>query len=228
MRQVVLLHRDLAVGERFVQALTDVVRSSTATSSRTDVEEILSEASRPPLVLADAALIPREPATARGGSWVAQGATVLVFAESVTDAADARRLASAGITGFVSEHVAPAQIVQMLAPFLFPQQFDRRLGPRVALAVPVTYRVGERVASSHTLDVSIGGLGMATIATAERGQPVHVRFRLPGKESEVEADCRVVWSRSGLGMGLGFGRVPAESQAAIDEHVGRAARLHRA
>lgn len=146
---------------------------------------------------------------------------ILIFSGSITNAQEIRQLAGLGVAGYVNEHSGPGHIVPSLAPHLFPDSFNRRLGPRVALGISVACRFDGTVTAARTLDLGKGGLGVWTTNPLPSGSPVHVRFRLPATERAVEAHARVVWSDRRRGMGLRFEQVRSADQAAIDEFVDR-------
>ncbi|MYD87601.1 MAG: hypothetical protein F4Y14_16305 [Acidobacteria bacterium] len=146
---------------------------------------------------------------------------ILIFSGSITNAQEIRQLAGLGVAGYVNEHSGPGHIVPSLAPHLFPDSFNRRLGPRVALGIPVACRFDGTVTAARTLDLGKGGLGVWTTNPLPSGSPVHVRFRLPATERALEAHARVVWSDRRRGMGLRFEQVRSADQAAIDEFVDR-------
>lgn len=146
---------------------------------------------------------------------------ILVFSGSIASAQEIRQLAGLGIAGYVNEHSGTGHIVPVLAPHLFPDNFNRRLSPRVALGIPVACRFGDTVTAARTLDLGRGGLGVWTTTPLAPGTAVDVRFRLPATERAVEARARVVWSERRRGMGLRFEQVDSADQAAIDEFVDR-------
>ena len=51
-------------------------------------------------------------------------------------------MANLGIAGYVNEYSASQHILPSLAPHLFPDNFNRRGGPRVVMGIPVSYRAG--------------------------------------------------------------------------------------
>ena len=146
---------------------------------------------------------------------------ILVFSGSIASAQEIRQLAGLGIAGYVNEHSGAGHIVPVLAPHLFPDNFNRRLSPRVALGIPVACRFDDTVTAARTLDLGKGGLGVWTTTPLAPGTAVDVRFRLPSTERAVEARARVVWSERRRGMGLRFEQVDSADQAAIDEFVDR-------
>jgi len=144
---------------------------------------------------------------------------ILIFSGTVASAADVRLLAELGVAGYVNEHSATQHILPSLAPHLFPDKFDRRIGPRVGLAMTVSYRVANLISSALTLNVSKGGLALRTMTPLDGGTVARLRFRLPGSSHDIEADARVCWSDRNMGMGLQFERISEVGQAALDEYV---------
>lgn len=143
---------------------------------------------------------------------------VVVFSGTIANADEVRELASFGVAGYVNEYSGVSHIMPALAPHLFPEHYNRRSSPRVVLGVPITYRVGNAISTSLTLNVSHGGLAIRTTSPLDVASVVRVRFRLPGKR-EVDAEARVAWSDRRVGMGLQFTAIDAAAQAAIDEYV---------
>lgn len=146
---------------------------------------------------------------------------ILVLGGSITSATEVRDLSDLGVVGYVNEHSAPAQIMPALAPHLFPDSFNRRISPRVALGMPVAYRCGSTIASAVAINLSKGGLGVRTMSPLEAGAEVRVEFRLPRTEHDIEATARVAWSDLRAGMGLEFQDVAPGDLAAMEEFVDR-------
>ena len=146
---------------------------------------------------------------------------IVVLSGSITSADEVRGLAALGVIGYVNEHIDAEQILPALAPHLFPDSFDRRSSRRVVLAIPVSYRFDNTIASALTLNIGKGGLALRTMSTLAVSTEVRARFRLPGSDREIGADSRVVWSDRRVGMGLQFERVDAGDQTAVDEYVDR-------
>ena len=144
---------------------------------------------------------------------------MLIFSGSVTGADVIRALAALGVAGYVNEHCEPADVLTALAPHLFPDSFDRRSSPRITLAVPVSYGRQDTMAAAVTLNLGPGGLAIRTMTPLKVTHKVQVRFRLPGAERDIEAQCRVAWSDSRVGMGLQFEQLIAGDQAALDDYV---------
>jgi uncharacterized protein (TIGR02266 family) len=144
---------------------------------------------------------------------------ILIFSGTIATAEEVRELAALGIAGYVNEYSAVQHILPSLAPHLFPDNFNRRLSPRVVLGIPVAYRFGNTIAAALTLNLSKGGVAIRTMSPLQDGSKARVRFRLPGSKRDIEAESRVAWSDRRMGMGLQFEKVAPEDQAAIDEFV---------
>lgn len=145
---------------------------------------------------------------------------LLVFSGTVYNADEVRELSRMRVAGYINEHCATAQILRAVAPHLFPDNFNRRSNPRIVLGVPVQYRVGSTIAAALTLNLGHGGVGIRTTSPIAAGTRLRVRVKLPASEREVEADGRVAWSHSRLGMGIQFEQVDADSQMVIDTAIG--------
>jgi uncharacterized protein (TIGR02266 family) len=150
---------------------------------------------------------------------VAEPPAVVVFSGTIASAAEVRDLSALGVVGYVNEYTAVQHIVPSLTPHLFPNEHNRRSGPRVVLGVPVAYRIGNMISTSLTLNVSQGGVAVRTSNPHEAGTMLRVRFRLPGGHGELEALARVAWSDRRVGMGLQFVDLDARTQARLDAYV---------
>jgi uncharacterized protein (TIGR02266 family) len=144
---------------------------------------------------------------------------ILIFSGTVTSAEEVRALAALGVAGYVNEYSAVQHILPSLSPHLFPDNFNRRGSPRVVLGIPIAYRFGNTIAAALTLNLSRGGIAIRTTSPLGREAKARLRLRLPGSKKDIDADAKVSWSDTHVGMGLEFERVDAEDQAAIDDFV---------
>ena len=149
-------------------------------------------------------------------------APIVVFSGTIANAEEVRELSALGVAGYINEYSAVQHIVPALAPHLFPDEYNRRSGPRVVLGVSVSYRLGNTISGALTLNISSGGLAIRTTSPLDRGTELKVRFRLPGASNDIDAEGRVSWSDPRMGMGLRFARISEIDQATIDQFV----RLH--
>jgi uncharacterized protein (TIGR02266 family) len=144
---------------------------------------------------------------------------ILVFSGSVTSVEEVRELAAEGVGGYLNEYSAVEHILPSIAPHLFPDNFNRRGGPRVVMGIPVSYRAGGKIAAALSLNVSRGGMAIRTSGPLARGTVVRLRFALPGSRREMDTEALVCWSVERSGMGLSFTTVKPADQASIDEFV---------
>jgi uncharacterized protein (TIGR02266 family) len=144
---------------------------------------------------------------------------ILVFSGTIATAEEVRDLAALGIAGYVNEYSAVQHILPSLAPHLFPDNFNRRGGPRVVLGIPTAYRFGSTIAAALTLNISRGGIAIRTSSPLAQGSIARIRFRLPGSKKDIDIEARIMWSDRRAGMGLQFEKVEPDDQAAIDEFV---------
>jgi uncharacterized protein (TIGR02266 family) len=148
-------------------------------------------------------------------------APTLVFSGTIASARNVRELAPYRVSGFINEYTTPSHIVSALAPHLFPDSFNRRASPRVALSVTVSLRVDNVIASAVSANVSKGGLQLRTMSPLPVGRRLRVRFRLPGGSREIDAEALVAWSDARSGMGIQFERLDPQAQTELDDYVDR-------
>jgi uncharacterized protein (TIGR02266 family) len=146
-------------------------------------------------------------------------APIVVFSGTIARADEVRELTGLGVAGYLNEYTSVQHIVRALAPHLFPDSHNRRSSPRVVLAIPVTYRFGNTIASGLSINISNGGVAVRTTSPLEPGTQLKVRFRLPEGKGEVEAEAKVAWVDRLLGMGLEFTKIEGEHQRTVDEFV---------
>jgi uncharacterized protein (TIGR02266 family) len=144
---------------------------------------------------------------------------ILIFSGTITSAEEVKELGALGVAGYVNEYSAVQHILPSLAPHLFPDNFNRRGGPRVVLGIPIAYRFGNTIAAALTLNLSRGGIAIRTTSPLENNAKVRIRFRLPGSKRDIDAEGCVAWSDRRHGMGLQFERVEPQDQTAIDGFV---------
>ena len=84
---------------------------------------------------------------------------IVVFSGTIANAVEVRDLTTLGVAGYLNEYTAVQHILPALAPHLFPEHYQRRLSPRVSLAIPVAYRIGNTITSAVTLNISLRRAG---------------------------------------------------------------------
>lgn len=221
MRTILIAHRDRDVRERFAAALADAHHAFVLAGDATEAGVAVADPGHPmSLLLVDLGLSDDGVALVRSLRLTAgRSLPVVVFSGSISSAAQVGALAAMGISGFVNEHATTPQVLPALAPHLFPDNFNRRTSPRVILGVPVSYRAGPTIAGAVTFDVGKGGLAIRTMNPLPRGAAVQLRFRLPGRGSDIDATGRVSWSDRKVGMGIQFEQLAGPDQSVIDTFV---------
>jgi len=104
-----------------------------------------------------------------------------------------------------------------------PSPADRRLEPRFAVAVAVTFESEHNFYTGLTSDLSGGGLFVATHLIRPVGERVQLRLTLPTYREPIDAITEVRWVRamalSGgggeAGMGLKFLQLAPKAKEAI-------------
>jgi uncharacterized protein (TIGR02266 family) len=145
--------------------------------------------------------------------------SVIVFSGTIASAAEVRELAALGVAGYVNEYASVQHIVPSLAPYLFPDSYNRRSSPRVVLGIPVSYRYGNTIAAAVSLNISRGGLAIRSTSPLEKGATVRLKFRLPSGKKDIDCDAQIAWADRRVGMGAQFTTISDEDQQAIAEFV---------
>jgi len=146
-----------------------------------------------------------------GGSFP----SVVVFSGTIASALEVRQLNTLGVAGYINEYTSAQHIIPSLAPHLFPGDYNRRSSPRAVLGIPVSYRFGNTIAAALTLNISRGGLAIRTTSPLEPGTAIKLRFRLPGRKSDIDCEARIAWVDRRVGMGAMFTSIAEADQAAI-------------
>jgi uncharacterized protein (TIGR02266 family) len=222
-KTILIAHRRADVRDRFAAALADARHAYVVADTAEAAEDAIANLVTPvSLALIDLGLAADgvrfvESLRRRAG----RALPLVAFAATVSSADQVRSLLALHVAGYINEHATTAQILPALAPHLFPDSFDRRASPRVKLGIPIACRAGHTVGSALTLNIGKGGLAIRTMSPLTAGTGVHLKFRLPGRGADIEAEGRVAWSDGKVGMGIQFDRLGDDAQAAIDAFVDR-------
>jgi uncharacterized protein (TIGR02266 family) len=144
---------------------------------------------------------------------------IVVFSGTIASATEVRELAALNVGGYVNEYTSLQHILPSLAPHLFPDDVNRRSGPRVVLGIPIAYRFSNTIAAAVTLNISRGGVAVRTTNPLEKGTVVKVRFRMPMGKKDIDVESKVAWSDRRVGMGLQFAALGDEEQKTVAEYV---------
>jgi CheY-like chemotaxis protein len=221
VKTILVAHPSASVRERISAALAEARHACVAAPTAAVAMQTVRR-SPVSLALADAGLSDNAAAFLRrlregsGGRPI----PVIVFAGSVRSASDVEAFAAIPVAGYLNESAPIAGILPALAPHLFPDSFNRRTGPRIMLAVPISFQAGRAINAATTFDVAASGLGIRTMEPLPQGTALELVFRLPGQTADVRASGRVSWSDRHVGMGVRFEHIAADCQGAIDRFIG--------
>lgn len=217
VKTVLVAHRTAAVRDRFAAALVDARHAAVGADSPVTLAAALARRRpRVELVLIDLSLDPDLLTSSVAATGVdGRALPILVFAGSVTSAAEVATLAARGVVGYLNEHAAPAHILPTLAPHLFPDSFNRRTAPRVPVTVAISVHSQAGSAVARTRDVSHGGVAIQTMTPLPVGTVVELVFRVPGSSQDIGATGRVAWVDRRTGMGVQFERLAPEAQQVL-------------
>ena len=220
-KTILIAHRHAAVRDRYAAALADARHAFVTAGTAAAACAAAADAAMPvSLALLDLGLTDDTATFVRSLRQAAgRLLPIVIFAGTVGSADQIRTLLGLNIAGYINEHAATPQILPALAPHLFPDNFNRRTSPRVALGVPVSYRAGPTISGALTLNIGKGGVGIRTLSPLPIETRVHLKFRLPAGTREISAEGRVAWGDRRVGMGIQFDGLGSEDQAAIDAFV---------
>jgi hypothetical protein len=111
---------------------------------------------------------------------------------------------------------------------------ERRVHPRIAVKIPVVFRVlddqeeindvfewGKKVKHRHALDVSLGGMFIATDQPLREGNILSLEISIPDTLNELKAMAEVVWS-SETGGGIRFLTMNEEDTKSLKAYLAKA------
>jgi uncharacterized protein (TIGR02266 family) len=222
VKTILVAHQDAAVRDRVAAALADARHACVpAPTEAAAVRAAGDRSAAVSLALVDLSIAADGVAFVRALREAAgRPIPIVVFAGSVPSAGAAAELAAVPVSGYLNESAGLAAILPALAPHLFPDNFNRRTGPRITLAVPVSFQAGSALTAGTSLNVGTGGLGVRTMDPLPKGTALELVFRLPGQPGDVKAASRVAWSDRNVGMGLRFEQIDADSQETVEGFIG--------
>lgn len=106
----------------------------------------------------------------------------------------------------------------------------RRTTRRVPCNTAMSVRNGAKVYRSRTLDISHGGIFLATEEPLEIGERIDMAFKIPGGDTTIRAVGKVCWIGKGgaeqvEGVGVKFSRIEPSDLEQIVNYVNRIARV---
>lgn len=91
---------------------------------------------------------------------------------------------------------------------------ESRKHPRIAAKIPVTFKLGDTTARTHSVNMGGGGLRLETSALP-CGAELVVRFRTGKHQAYIQAKARVVYTQPDVGCGVAFTEINPESQQRV-------------
>lgn len=221
VRRVLVADDTAFVRDRFKAAIEAAGHEAAVAGTASDALSLLHAGTRFDLIILDLQLPQGHGLELLRAMHAAQDShgPIVVFSGTIASVADASQLAALGVAGYINEYTSAQNILPALAPHLFPDHYQRRTSPRVALGIPIAYRFGNTIATATMVNVSHGGVGIRTTNALDSGTTVKVRFRLPGTPHEIDADSVITWSQKGVGMGVQFTQLTGDGQAIVDDFV---------
>lgn len=220
VKTILVAHRSAQVRDRFAAAFADARHTFVMAATGAAARRAAHDQDVPvDLSLIDLGLSDQEDALdlVRALAATPDGSErpVVVFSGSIGSARQAQALALARVAGFINDHAPAAQILPALAPYLFPDNFNRRSTDRIPVEVPIALRAGDMIAGAVTVNVSKGGVAIRTINPVPVSSVLGLSFKLPGQPDEIEATGRVAWTDRDLLMGVQFESIPESAAHAI-------------
>jgi uncharacterized protein (TIGR02266 family) len=108
---------------------------------------------------------------------------------------------------------------------------SKRATRRVPCNIKMSIRNGEKVYTSKTLDISHGGIFLATEEKLSIGEVIDMTFQIPSSDRVVSAVGKVAWVGQGgpghatEGVGVKFSRIDPKDLQLIVEYVNRVSRV---
>ena len=144
---------------------------------------------------------------------------ILVFSGTVTNADEVRELARAWRCGIRQRVQRGAAHLAIAGAAFVSRQLQSARQPARRARDPDRLSFGNTIAAALTLNLSRGGIAIRTTSPLEPDAKARLRFRLPASKKDIDADARVCWCDTRVGMGLQFERVHPADQKAIDDYV---------
>lgn len=107
----------------------------------------------------------------------------------------------------------------------------KRSTRRVPCSLKMSIRNGEKVYTSKTLDISHGGIFLATEEQLEIGELIDMTFQIPNSDQVVTAVGKVAWvgrggaGQSTAGVGVKFSKIDPKDLKLIVDYVNRVSRV---
>jgi DNA-binding response OmpR family regulator len=209
---ILVAEDDVAYGSTLCQLLRQDGHAVRLVHDGEDAIRVLrTEGHRLSLVLTDL-LLPR-----RSGFQVAREALeagieapVLVMTGLYDDMRDIHALRTLGVRGWIHKSVPFDQLLFRVNSLLWPATANERRSSRVAVSVPVQFRLDERVHYATSFNLSATGVYVRTPEPVMPGAEIEVALSLPTAREMVSCKAEIVHSATvdevrGTAYPAGFG-----------------------
>ncbi len=149
---------------------------------------------------------------------------VLILAPNQPDAIE--RCWASGCDGVLVRPFHRRELAQVTQNFI---NLSQRTAPRVNISVPVRFSLnGEHEHHDYSVNVSSGGLYLASRENFELGQELRLTFSLPGTPRPLHCHGRVAWLNQGPdrkrsdvaeGVGIEFVSLPPDKRRQLQQFV---------
>jgi hypothetical protein len=121
-------------------------------------------------------------------------------------------LSCSGADYFFEKPVSVEQAVQTLAAARNKILRSRLRYHREEVHAPVAIFVNERQIEGDLLNVSQGGIGVQTKNSLPLGEPLQLKFAVPGREATLHAKAKVAWRNADGHAGIRFEEIAESDQ----------------
>jgi uncharacterized protein (TIGR02266 family) len=147
---------------------------------------------------------------------------LMILPGSEDDARDRVRSIRAGADDVISKPIQRPELVQTVRRFLAADTV--RGLPRVPVSTPVTIYLSKNESEGKALNVSRGGMFVATDLPLPTHSEWRVRFHLPETDAQLTPTAMVVWrapedAPTGPGLGMRFVELDGPAARTLDEYV---------
>jgi uncharacterized protein (TIGR02266 family) len=153
---------------------------------------------------------------------------VLVITGIFKSGKEIERLRDLGAIGYLTKTALVDEILFHVNRVFHRGVAETRHFPRLLLALPVDYCLGDNWLSNYTSTLSAGGCFIRTVDPLPKDQRTEVKFRLPETDEEIKTMAKVVWvneydlhrKKIALpGMGVAFENIDPGVQKKLDVFI---------
>jgi len=144
---------------------------------------------------------------------------LIVMLTGADDVDTMRRGFQAGVTFFVGKPFTAEKLHTLLRAGHGAMLREKRRYARLPLRSTVSCTVGERQFTFASLNISEGGMSLATAGELEPGQEVDLRFTVPHSQQQLRARAKVKRLEAPDRAGVEFFEISPEDQETIQSYI---------